>query len=119
MLYAQSSPQMQVLLRDGQAALDRGYVERAVQDFEQARQLAPENLHANRGLLLSYLQAGRLNEAAQLGVRRSRIGPTMRNFSIGWDWSILRAGKIPLLWRLCAAPNNWTEPNPKFISTLR
>jgi tetratricopeptide (TPR) repeat protein len=67
LLYAQSSPQMQVLLRDGQAALDRGDVERAVQDFEQARQLAPQNLQANRGLLLSYLQAGRLNEAAQLG----------------------------------------------------
>jgi cytochrome c-type biogenesis protein CcmH/NrfG len=67
LLYAQSPPQMQSLLREGRFALDRGDFEHAVHNFEEARQLAPENLQANRGLLLSYLQAGRLNEAAQLG----------------------------------------------------
>jgi Flp pilus assembly protein TadD len=43
------------LLRDGQSALDAGDFSRAVQDFENARQLAPDNAEINRGLVLSYL----------------------------------------------------------------
>ena len=64
LLYAQS---VQPLLREGQAALDRGDFEHAIQDFQRVRHSAPQNLQANRGLLLSYLQAGRLNDAEQLG----------------------------------------------------
>src|SRR5437879_12199113 len=55
------------LLKEGQAALDRGDFEHAIQDFQRVRHSAPQNLQANRGLLLSYLQAGRLNDAEQLG----------------------------------------------------
>ncbi len=63
----QASAQTADLLKEGQAALDRGDFEHAIQDFERVRQSAPQNLQANRGLLLSYLQAGRLNDAEQLG----------------------------------------------------
>src|SRR6266702_3596245 len=55
------------LLKEGQAALDRGDFEHAIRDFQRVRQSAPQNLQANRGLLLSYLQVGRLNDAEQLG----------------------------------------------------
>src|SRR3954468_2885884 len=51
------------LLREGREALDSGDFARAAQDFEQARQLAPDDLEANRGLLLSDLQDGRLDQA--------------------------------------------------------
>ncbi len=61
------SPQAQTLVRHGQAALDAGDFARAASDFEQARQLAPENLEVSRGLLLSYLQTGRLAEAVEIG----------------------------------------------------
>src|SRR5580765_7414551 len=67
-----SSPQAQGLARDGQAALDAGEFVRAAKDFEQARSLAPDNLVVNRGLLLSYLQTGRLAEAAEVG--RQAVG---------------------------------------------
>ncbi len=58
---------VQQLLRSGQTALDAGDYARAAHDFEQARQKAPENLAANRGLVLSFLQMGRLRDAIQLG----------------------------------------------------
>ena len=63
----QSQPGVQALIRSGQAALDSGNFARAVSDFQQAWQIAPENVEVNRGLLLSYLQAGDLNEAVQFG----------------------------------------------------
>ncbi|PYV94433.1 MAG: hypothetical protein DMG89_25295, partial [Acidobacteria bacterium] len=63
----QSEPGVQTLIRSGQAALDSGNFARAVSDFQQAWQIAPENVEVNRGLLLSYLQAGDLNEAVQFG----------------------------------------------------
>ena len=40
---------------------------RAAASFERARQIAPDNLPANRGLVLSLLQLGRLTEATQIG----------------------------------------------------
>src|SRR5437868_3776809 len=61
------SPTVQALLQSGQAALDADDYARAAACFERARQVAPDNLQANRGLLLSYLQGGRPAEAAQIG----------------------------------------------------
>ncbi|MGA8313884.1 MAG: tetratricopeptide repeat protein, partial [Terriglobales bacterium] len=61
------SPNLQPLLRSGQAALDADDYARAAASFERARQIAPDNLQASRGLVLSYLQLGRLSEAARIG----------------------------------------------------
>lgn len=55
------------LIRQGQDALDAGDFAAAARAFEQARQLASDSKEANRGLLLSYLQQGRLGEAEQIG----------------------------------------------------
>ena len=59
--------QLPILIRKGQDALDAGDFAHAARDFEQARQLAPGNLEANRGLLLSDLQMGRLDDAENIG----------------------------------------------------
>jgi len=61
------SPEVQIQLRSGQAALDADDYARAAASFERARQIAPDNLAANRGLVLSYLQLGRLSEAMHIG----------------------------------------------------
>ena len=61
------SPNIQALLRSGQAALDADDYARAAASFERVRQIAPDNLQASRGLVLSYLQLGRLSEAARIG----------------------------------------------------
>ena len=66
MTWAQS-PGVQELLRSGQAALDADDYPRAEASVERARQIAPDNLPANRGLVLSLLQLGRLTEATQIG----------------------------------------------------
>lgn len=55
------------LVSKGQTALDSGDFALAASDFEQARQIAPENLAVNRGLLLSYLQGRRLGDAERIG----------------------------------------------------
>src|SRR6266851_3728846 len=60
-------PRVEGLLKQGQAALDADDFASAVSAFEAAEQLAPENLTANRGLLVSYLQSGRLTDALDLG----------------------------------------------------
>ncbi len=62
----QSQPLL-ALIREGQQALQADDFARAASYFERARQLAPENLEVNRGLLLSYLQLGRLDEAQSTG----------------------------------------------------
>ena len=64
--FGQSS-RVLTLIQQGQTALDGGDFEHAVADFQQARELAPDSLKANRGLVLSYLQAGDLRDAAQVG----------------------------------------------------
>src|SRR3977135_118678 len=51
--------QLESLIHEGQGALDSGESAVAVSNFERATQMAPDNLEANRGLLLSYLQAQR------------------------------------------------------------
>src|SRR6266568_7179253 len=61
------NPTLERLLNKGQAALDADDFPAAVSAFEEAEQLAPENLAANRGLLVSYLQSGRLTDALDLG----------------------------------------------------
>jgi len=61
------TPQLSVLIRQGQDALDASDFARATHSFEQARQIAPDSLEANRGLVLSYLQEGRLADAEQIG----------------------------------------------------
>ena len=63
----QSNSKVQDLIRSGQAALDNGDFARAVAEFDGARHLAPEDLEANRGLLLSYLHIGDSAKAVQLG----------------------------------------------------
>src|SRR5215467_4720138 len=55
--------QAQSLIHAGQSALEAGDLDRAAEAFEQARRLAPEDLEASRGLLLTYLQQGRLKNA--------------------------------------------------------
>jgi tetratricopeptide (TPR) repeat protein len=55
------------LISKGQSALDAGDFSQSAGDFERARQMAPDNLEVNRGLLLSYLQENRLDEAEQTG----------------------------------------------------
>src|SRR5207245_2672142 len=67
MLAQEPSSSAQVFLRKGQAALESGDFQDAVQAFEQARQLAPDSIQAARGLLLSYLQDGRVAQALALG----------------------------------------------------
>ena len=64
---AQGAGQVQQILRNAQSAMDQGDYARAVGEYEKAVQLAPDNLAANRGLVLSNLQAGRLREAAHAG----------------------------------------------------
>src|SRR6267143_1900028 len=59
--------QLESLIREGQGALDAGEFARAASNFERATRMAPENLEANRGLLLSYLQAKRLRDAENAG----------------------------------------------------
>src|SRR5262249_51722338 len=60
------SPRSAALVQQGQSALDNGDVERAVASFQQARQLDPGSLEANRGLALSLLQAGNPRESGQV-----------------------------------------------------
>jgi tetratricopeptide (TPR) repeat protein len=55
------------LVRQGQAAIQAEQFDRAAQAFEQARQIGPERKDVSRGLVLSYLQAGRLAEAEHVG----------------------------------------------------
>jgi len=59
--------QLETLIEDGQRDLDAGDFGGAVASFERATQMAPDNLEANRGLLLSYLQAKRLRDAENAG----------------------------------------------------
>jgi tetratricopeptide (TPR) repeat protein len=66
-LAAAQSLSVQALVNSGQAALDAGQFDRATADFEKARQLAPDSLEVNRGLLLCYLETRRLAEAADVG----------------------------------------------------
>ena len=62
-----TSSEVQILIHRGQAALDADRFDEAVAAFQQARELAPENLEASRGLVLSYLQTGDLRDAARIG----------------------------------------------------
>ena len=59
--------ELESLIREGQSELDAGEFARAASNFERATQMAPDNLEANRGLLLSYLQAKRLSDAENAG----------------------------------------------------
>ena len=59
--------QLPPLIREGQEAIDAGDFTRAAHAFERARQLAPDSKEVSGGLLLSYLQEGRLGEAEEIG----------------------------------------------------
>ncbi|PYV64870.1 MAG: hypothetical protein DMG97_33720 [Acidobacteria bacterium] len=61
--------EVQRLLKQGQAALDAGDFTTATAEFQHAEQLSLDNLSANRGLLLSYLQSGRLPDAVDFGTK--------------------------------------------------
>src|SRR5258708_25790264 len=65
--------QIAQLIHRAQSALDAGDFSLAAQAFEHGLELSPENPEVNRGLVLSYLQAGRLADAqraAQIAVAR-------------------------------------------------
>jgi tetratricopeptide (TPR) repeat protein len=64
------------LVRQGQAAIQAEQFDRAAQAFEQARQISPERKDVSRGLLLSYLQIGRLAEAEHVGTAALGRWPT-------------------------------------------
>jgi hypothetical protein len=54
------------LVRQAQSSLDAGDFSRAAWNFEQALRLSPESPEVNRGLVLSYLQGGRLADAQRV-----------------------------------------------------
>ena len=83
MAASQTSPPAQNLIRQGQAALDASQFSQAVTDFQQALKLAPDNLDANRGLLLSYLHAGQLADAVALGQETTNRWPQDAEL---WHW---------------------------------
>ena len=89
------SPNLQTLLRSGQAALDSDDYARAATAFERARQAAPDNLQANRGLVVSYLQLGRLNEATQLGKEAAIRWPRDAQLQHWLGLAYFKAGEIP------------------------
>ena len=60
-------PNLQALLQHGRQALQADDFSSAAHDFSQAIRLAPDNLEVNRGLLLSDLQIGHLDEARRVG----------------------------------------------------
>jgi tetratricopeptide (TPR) repeat protein len=62
-----TNSKLQTLIQNGQQALDAGNLAVALDAFQNAYQTAPENLEANRGLLLTYLEANQLPQAAALG----------------------------------------------------
>lgn len=63
------------MVQQGESALNSGDYPTAVSDFETAHSLAPENLAAARGLVLSYLQIGRLTDAVELGSKATERWP--------------------------------------------
>ncbi len=89
------SPNLQTLLRSGQAALDSDDYARAATAFERARQVAPDNLQANRGLVVSYLQLGRLNEATQLGKEAAIRWPRDAQLQHWLGLAYFKAGEVP------------------------
>jgi tetratricopeptide (TPR) repeat protein len=70
-----ANQQVPALIHNGESALDRGNFAEAISDFQQAHEIAPESIAASRGLVLSYLQAGRLKEAQALGESASARWP--------------------------------------------
>ena len=90
----------QQLLRSGQTALGADDYPPAPPDFERARQIAPDNLEANRGLVLSYLQLGRLTRSHPIGQRSRRpLAARRRNSSIGSDSPISKQGRTSRHWK--------------------
>jgi len=63
------------LIRNGKAALDSGNFARAVCEFQQAWQFAPENVEGQSRAVAHYLQAGDLNGAVQLGTKAVQHWP--------------------------------------------
>jgi Flp pilus assembly protein TadD len=64
---AQENKSLAALISEGQRALQAGDFTTSTADFERARRISAENLEIDRGLLLSYLQDGRLDDAETLG----------------------------------------------------
>ena len=71
---APSSPPRESIQR-GKAALEAGDFQRAIQQFEQAQAAAPDNIEVARGLLESYLQAGRPGLAIPVGRQATHKAP--------------------------------------------
>jgi hypothetical protein len=89
------SPKVTTLVQQGKAALDDGDYPHAVADFQQARELAPESLEANRGLTLSLLQSGNLQTLRKPVPKLSIAGRTMHSFNIGWGSFSSKPGRTP------------------------
>src|SRR4029077_20456463 len=89
------SPTVQALLRSGQAALDNDDYSRAVASFERAHLLAPDDLQASRGLVLSYLQLGRLADAMSIGKESADRWPRDAQLQHWLGLAYFKAGQIP------------------------
>ena len=113
------SPSVQALLRSGQAALDNDDYSRAAASFERAHQIAPDNLQASRGLVLSYLQLGRLADAVSIGEKLRTGGRMMPNFSTGSGLPTSKPGKFPTPAKHCKDLKRWMAHNTTSISMWR
>ena len=74
-LFAQGAPEIHSLVQRAHAALDAGDFAAAVRLFEQAHNVAPDNAEVSRGLLVSYLQAGRPDLAIPIGKQAAEKAP--------------------------------------------
>src|SRR5512132_2942085 len=69
------SPEVRALIQSGNTALDGGDFQKATQQFEAARTLAPDNIDVSRGLLETYLQMGRPDLAVPVGAQAVQKAP--------------------------------------------
>ncbi|MBI3662089.1 MAG: tetratricopeptide repeat protein [Acidobacteria bacterium] len=91
---AQVKPsQVEPLLREGQDFLDRGDFSAAAKNFESARQSAPENKLAWRGLILAYLQGKKRAEALEVANQASGRWPADGEFRHLLGQSLFQNGK--------------------------
>jgi len=84
-----------------------------------ARQIAPDNLQANRGLVLSFLQLGRLTEAEQIGEEAVARWPRDAQLQHWLGLAYFKADKPPRRWRRCNGPKGSTAPGSTSTLTWR
>jgi tetratricopeptide (TPR) repeat protein len=113
-------PNLQMLIQDGRQALQADDFPRAAHDFGQAMQLAPDNLEVNRGLLLSDLQIGRLDEAARVGETAVEKWPKDAQLQHWLGLVYFKTGKNAeaLTWLKGSERLSPTEPDVPFDTAL-